>query len=120
MCVCVCVCVCCVSLSFVMTNGSYLFLLKLYLNTNEVIYLGKRKEKKKQASDSELLLHDTSISLSDSRFHQKLPGQCNDSESKQGDGCCLIEYPVEAASVCTACQNAKEIRHSGTYRVKQT
>lgn len=30
-----------------MTNGSYLFLLKLFLNTNKVIYLGKEKKRPK-------------------------------------------------------------------------
>lgn len=34
-------CVCVFALFLVMTNGSYLFSLKLFLNTNEVIYLQK-------------------------------------------------------------------------------
>lgn len=38
---CVCMCVFPFALYFVMTNGSYVFLLKLFLNTNEVIYLQK-------------------------------------------------------------------------------
>ncbi len=38
---CVRACAPVLALSFGVTNGSYLFLMKLFLNTNEVIYLDK-------------------------------------------------------------------------------
>lgn len=106
------------ALYFVMTNGSYLFLLKLFLNTNEVIYVQKHPWFGVGIFFSNThLFHFSVWELLDSIWTSDPQYDC--SKSKMENRSCLIESSIKVcknkSQKCAACHNATKTRQVGMY-----